>query len=211
MEELHQINSNKSELWNLSLKDLFYKYVRFLPLFMLSVAIALFLAFAYLRYTTRVYSSTSSMLIKSEQPSNRSDKIEDILEGGSNRSQNIQNEIEVIKSRPLMERVVKKLNLEFSYTAKGKIKDYNIYKQGPFVAEAFEIADSSKNFSLGIKFIDDNKFRVDNESTIFTTGQLFQNPHGVLRLTKKTPAIAHPVTRSVSCRFLTGICPVFAK
>lgn len=74
MEEQQQINTNKSELWNLSIKDLFYKYVRFLPLFLLSVAICLFLAFAYLRYTTRVYSATGSMLIKSEQQSNRSEK-----------------------------------------------------------------------------------------------------------------------------------------
>jgi uncharacterized protein involved in exopolysaccharide biosynthesis len=115
------------------------------------------------------------MFIKNQQQSNRSDKIEDILKGGDNGSQNIQNEVEILKSRPLMERVVKKLNLEFAYTAKGKIKDYNIYKQGPFVAEAFEIADSSGSFSLGIKFIDDSKFRVDNESAIFTTGQLFKN------------------------------------
>src|SRR6478736_911333 len=107
MEEQQQqvINSNKSELWNLSLKDLFYKYVRFLPLFLLSVAIALFLAFAYLRYTTRVYSATGSMLIKSDAPSGRSDKLEDIL-GENNRAQNISNEIEVLKSEPLMERVV---------------------------------------------------------------------------------------------------------
>ena len=190
MEEQQQINSNKSELWNLSVKDLFYKYVRFLPLFLLSVAIALFLAFAYLRYTTRIYNSTGTMLIKNQQQSNRSDKIEDILEGGNNRSQNIQNEIEVLKSRPLMERVVKKLNLEFSYTAKGKIKDYNVYKQGPFIAEAFEIADSSKGFLMSIKFIGSNRFRVDNESTVFTTGQLFKNPHGVFRLTRQAPAPA---------------------
>src|SRR5215831_15031816 len=110
MEEQQQINTNKSELWNLSLKDLFYKYVRFLPLFLLSVAIALFLAFAYLRYTTRVYSATGSMLIKYDQQQNRNDKVTDLLEGG-NKTENIQNEIEVLKSRPLMQRVVKKLNL----------------------------------------------------------------------------------------------------
>src|SRR5881392_3663084 len=105
MEEQQQIiNSNKSELWNLSLKDLFYKYVRFLPLFLLSVAIALFLAFAYLRYTTRVYSATGSMMIKSEQAPARSEKVDEILLGG-NHTENIQNEIEVLKSRPLMERV----------------------------------------------------------------------------------------------------------
>ena len=95
MEEQQQINSNKSELWNLSIKDLFYKYVRFLPLFLLSVAIALFLAFAYLRYSTRIYSATGNMQIKSEQPG-RSDKVEDIL-AGSNRTQNIQNEMEVLR------------------------------------------------------------------------------------------------------------------
>ncbi len=189
MEEQQIINSNKSELWNLSLKDLFYKYVRFLPLFLLSVAIALFLAFAYLRYTTRIYSATGSMLIKNDQPSNRSDKIEDILEGGSNRGQNIQNEIEVLKSRPLMERVVKKLNLEFSYIAKGKIKDYNIYKQGTFIAESFEIADSNSSFSLNIKFINDHEFRVDNGASTIEIGQLFRNVHGVFRLVKHSQPI----------------------
>src|SRR5258705_10761894 len=191
MEEQQQqiINTNKSELWNLSLKDLFYKYVRFLPLFLLSVAIALLLAFAYLRYTTRIYSATGSMLIKNDQQSNRSDKIEDILAGG-NKSENIQNEIEVLKSRPLMERVVAKLNLEFSYIAKGKIKDYNIYKQGPFIAEAFEITDSMRSFSLNVKFIDADRFKVDNSSVIFQMGQLFTNPNGVFRLTKRIAAIA---------------------
>jgi tyrosine-protein kinase Etk/Wzc len=192
MEEQQQqiINSNKSELWNLSIKDLFFKYVRFLPLFLLSVAMALFFAFAYLRYTTRIYSATGTMLIKNEQPSSRGDKVEYILEGGNNRSQNIQTEIEVLKSRPLMERVVKKLNLEFSYIAKGKIKDYNIYKEGPFIAEAYSIKDSAAGFSLAIKFIDANRFRVNNESNVFTMGQLFENTHGVFRLTKLTPSVA---------------------
>jgi tyrosine-protein kinase Etk/Wzc len=188
MEEQQQINSNKSELWNLSIKDLFYKYVRFLPLFLLSVAIALFLAFAYLRYSTRIYSATGNMQIKSEQPG-RSDKVEDIL-AGSNRTQNIQNEIEVLRSIPLMERAVRKLNLEFQYTAKGKIKDFNIYNQGPFIMEAFQIADSLGGFSMKIKFINDHQFRVNNDATIFSTGQLFQNPGGVFRLVKKTPAVA---------------------
>ncbi|HLG41423.1 MAG TPA: polysaccharide biosynthesis tyrosine autokinase [Chitinophagaceae bacterium] len=190
MEEQQQqlINSNKSELWNLSLKDLFYKYVRFLPLFLLSVAIALLLAFAYLRYTTRIYSSTGAMLIKYEQQSNRSDKIEDILKGG-NETQNIQNEIEVLKSKPLMERVVKKLNLQFSYTAKGRFIVNNIYKQGPFIAQAFKIADSSGGFSMDIKFINDHQFRVNNESATFALGDLFENGHGVFSLIKRAPAI----------------------
>jgi capsular exopolysaccharide synthesis family protein len=189
MEEQQQIiNSNKSELWNLSIKDLFYKYVRFLPMFLLSVAIALLLAFAYLRYTTRVYSATGSMLIKTEDRPGRSDKIEDIIEGG-NKTQNIQNEIEVLKSKQLMQRVVQKLNLEFSYSAKGRFVVNNIYKQGPFLAEAFEIADSAHGFTLNIKFATSDEFRINNETALFKMGQLFKNEHGVFRLVKRLPAV----------------------
>ena len=52
-------NLHKSELWSLSIRDLFYKYVRFLPWFVLSVAVALFGAYAYLRYTTPIYSTAA--------------------------------------------------------------------------------------------------------------------------------------------------------
>ena len=99
MEE--QINKNRSELWNLSVRDIFYKYVRFLPLFLLSLAFALLIAWIYLRYATRIYGAAGTMLINNEQASRNNDKVEDILIGG-NKSQNIQNEIEILKSRPLM-------------------------------------------------------------------------------------------------------------
>src|SRR6185503_4199000 len=106
--------TGKSELWNLSLRDLFYKYVRFLPLFVLSVAITLFAAFIYLRYTVPIYRVGSSLIIKSEQPgSGRSNNFEDVFI--NDRNQNIQSEIEILKSKPLMQRVVDSLHLQFTY------------------------------------------------------------------------------------------------
>jgi capsular exopolysaccharide synthesis family protein len=177
-----KINSSKSELGNLSLKDLFYKYIRFLPLFILSVALALLVAFMYLRYAGQIYSAGGSMLIKSESNNNRPDKVEDILT--SNRTQNIQSEIEILKSRPLMARVVNKLNLQFNYIAKGRIKDQNVYKQAPFILQAIEINDSIHPFSVKIKFTGPDKFRINNETTDFLFGQEFKNSHGRFRLVK---------------------------
>src|SRR5688572_3078044 len=144
--------SNKSEVWNLSVRDVFYKYIRYLPLFLLSLAFALLVAWIYLRYTTRIYSSTGTMLIKSEKPASRDDKVEDIL-SGNNRSQNIQNEIEILKSKPLMERVVNRIHLQVSYIAIGKITEFNIYSQAPFVMEIFELTDSSTSFATKIKIL----------------------------------------------------------
>lgn len=185
MEE--QINSNKSEFWNLSVRDLFYKYIRFLPLFVLSVAFALLAAWVYLRYATRIYGASGTMLIKSDKTTTRNDKVEDIL-SGNNRTQNIQSEIEILKSRPLMERVVNKLQLQFSYTAIGKIKEFNVYKQGPFLAEALKIEDSSRAFSVRIRFIGNNQFRVNSQSPVFNFGDVFENENGFFRLTKEGAA-----------------------
>lgn len=178
-----QIKTGKTEQGTLSLKDLFYKYIRFLPLFLLSVALGLLIAFTYLRYTSQVYSAGGSMLIESESNNNRPDKVEDILMG-NNRSQNIQSEIEILKSRPLMARVVKKLNLQFGYTAKGRIKDQNVYKLAPFSIHALKIADSARAFSIKIKFDDGKHFKINNESIQFEFEQVFENRNGVFKLSR---------------------------
>ena len=176
-----QIKIGKAELGNLSLKDIFYKYIRFLPLFILSVALALLAAYTYLRYANQVYRAAGSMLINSETNNNQSDKVENILMG-NNRAQNIQSEIEILKSRPLMARVVSKLNLQFGYTAKGRIKDQNVYKQAPFIIDALNISDSARAFSMKIKFNNSTQFRINNETHDFGFDQVFENKHGAFKL-----------------------------
>ena len=172
MEE--SIKTAKSELWSLSLRDLFYKYVRFLPIFVLSVAVALFGAYAYLRWATPIFSTNGTLIIQSEtKGGGRGDKFEDIFGGG--KSQNIQSEIEILKSKPLMSRVVNKLNLQYSYFVIGKIKTINIYKYGPFVIEAAELTDSSRSFTLKIKFVNNQAFRVNDDNTLITFGRFFKN------------------------------------
>ncbi|MFZ1329223.1 MAG: hypothetical protein WAW27_09360, partial [Chitinophagaceae bacterium] len=178
MEE--SVNSGKSELGNLSFRDLFYKYVRFLPLFVLSVAFALLGAYMYLRYTIPIYSVGGSMVIKSDQGNSRGDKLEDLF--GNNKSLNIQSEMEILKSRPLMQRVVDSLNLQFSYFVKGKIKKVNIYRQGPFIVNALRINDSSRSFSIKIRFSNNRNFRIDGLEKIYTFGQLITIPYGVIKL-----------------------------
>ncbi|MEO6613324.1 MAG: polysaccharide biosynthesis tyrosine autokinase [Chitinophagaceae bacterium] len=184
MEE--SLKTTKSELWSLSLRDLFYKYVRFLPIFVLSVAIALLCAYAYLRYATPIYSTTGTLIIKSDLPNARGDKFDDIFGGGgSGKSQNIQNEIEVLKSKGLMSRVVEKLHLQYSYYVKGKIKTINIYKFGPFLIEATEITDSSQAFTLKIKFVNDQAFKVNNDNTVIGFDRYFKNQFGTFRLIRQ--------------------------
>lgn len=178
-----QISQVKNEMAGLSVRDIFFKYLRFLPLIILCVAVALFGAYIYLRYATRIYNSGGRMIIEQQKQSSQSDRAEDIL-FGSNRAQNLQNEIEVLKSVPLMTRVVKNLGLSLNYTAKGRIIESNIYNQAAFSVDVLEIADSSSSFALNIKITGNDQFQVNKENT-FRFGEIFKNQHGVFRLQKK--------------------------
>ena len=95
---------------------------------------------------------------------------------------NIQNEIEVLKSRPLMNRVVDSLGLQYSYTAKGRFKKVNIYNLGPFYMEALEIVDSTRSFTFKLKFLNSKVFRINDEKNTFSFGQVFKNDKGLFRL-----------------------------
>ena len=174
------INNHRSELFSLSLRDLFYKYIRFLPIIILSVALALFAAYAYLRYATPIFSVAGSMNIKSDTKNARTDRFEDMFV--NDKAANLQSEIEVLKSKPLMQRVVTKLHLQINYFAVGNIKTSNIYKQGPFLLEPLAIKDSSRSFSMHINFVKTNKFTVNDDATVFSFGQIFKNNNGVFRV-----------------------------
>jgi uncharacterized protein involved in exopolysaccharide biosynthesis len=99
--EGHQ--SGNKDLGTLSIKDLFFKYVRFLPVFLVSVALCLLGAYLYLRYTTPIYRVTGTLTFKQQEQS-RGGKFDDIF--NAKNVSDVQSEIEILKSQDLMERVV---------------------------------------------------------------------------------------------------------
>ncbi|MEZ5035222.1 MAG: polysaccharide biosynthesis tyrosine autokinase [Chitinophagaceae bacterium] len=177
-------NEAKQELSNLTLRDMFYKYIRFLPLFVISVALALFGAYAYLRYTTPTYSTNATMLLKldPETGGGPSDKFDDIF--GQNQRLNIQSEMEVLKSKALMERVVRKLNLQYNYYVKGKIRTINIYKTGPFLIQTIQLSDSLRPFTLKLNFDNHNRFTINGSDQKFRFNTPFTIPEGTFQLNR---------------------------
>lgn len=171
MEENQVVNK---DLGGLSIRDIFFKYIRFLPAFLISIAVALLGAFLYLRYTTPIYRASGTITFIEEK--GRGDKLDEIF--NSNKTQDVLAEIEVLKSKPLMERVVSSLGLQTTYNAVGKIKTLNIYKSCPFRMDILSITDSLRSFSMAIKFVDDQHFQINNESTLYSFGQQFQNAYG---------------------------------
>src|SRR5215211_200035 len=115
-----QFQTVKTEAAGLSVKDMLFKYIRFLPLFIISLALALLFAFIYLRYTTPVYQSHGALIVKDDNGSGGNSG------GGASgdlfqqmfvldNSINVKNEIEILRSKPLIKRVIENLNLNFTY------------------------------------------------------------------------------------------------
>lgn len=174
--------SNTKDLGSLTIKDMFFKYIRFLPVFLVSVAICLLAAYLYLRWSTPIYRVGGTITFKTDE-NPRGDKFNDIFLAKS--VSDIQTEIEILKSRPLMERVVDTAKLQVNYFAIGKIKTLNIYKSCPFRLEIIKINDTLIPFRLNVLFVNENEFRINKESEKFTVDKdYFANAYGEFRIKK---------------------------
>ena len=171
------------------IKELFFKYVRFLPLFILSLILALLAGYLYLRYTTPVYRSAGALMIRKDNPQGGSggtggDQFQQMFV--LDNSINIQSEIELIQSRPVMERVVNALELNTSYFSKGNIGETNIYKNSPFKLEVVQLRDSGAAFNLEVQVANDYGFRLGEEEKVIPFGHAFEAGNGTFRL-MRTP------------------------
>jgi tyrosine-protein kinase Etk/Wzc len=173
--------SGNKDLGNLSIKDLFFKYIRFLPVFLVSVALCLLGAYLYLRYTTPIYRVTGTLSFKQEEQRGGG-KFEDIF--NAKNVSDIQSEIEILKSQALMEKVVDSVNLQTNYFAVGKIKTLNIYTACPFRLNIIKLTDSFRSFKMNVTFPEEDEFRVNKESTRFKFGDVFENAYGLFTLSK---------------------------
>ena len=124
----------------LNLYALFFKFFAYWPWFIVSVVGCLLLAFVYLRYQAPVYNISASVLIKEQDARSKAmmgtngalGALQDI--GGFSMTSNFDNEIEILKSRTLIRKVVTDLNLYIN-TQQQRAFGYapSLYKQSPVV------------------------------------------------------------------------------
>jgi tyrosine-protein kinase Etk/Wzc len=174
-----------SDINSPSIKDLFFRYVRFLPLFIISVALALLVAYLYLRYTTPIYRSAAILSIQQAEEGQGDEKFQQLF--SSSNTKNIQSEIEYLRSRRLMERVVKALQLNVTYYGVGNIREQNIYRSNPVALQILQLADSAASFTFNIEFNDNRQFRINEGPTLYALGQEFKNGYGVFKLVATAP------------------------
>jgi len=131
--------SQNSSSSNIDINEIIKPYLRKWPWFILSVILCLFLSYFALKFIVPVYSVKTTILIKDSKgsaPGGDLNVLQDLSGFGGMKTNSIDNEIEVLKSKKLMRDVVTSQNLQVDIFAKSKIKQTELYKaSSPIVVQ----------------------------------------------------------------------------
>ncbi len=164
-------NAEVEESGGFQLKELWTIVVLNWQWIAISAFIALCLAFAYLRYTHPVYSSSMKILIKDEDKkkfANGQMSLENM--GLISNSNGFDNELEILRSTSISTRVVKKLKLYVRYYIQGRIRKSELYKDSPIIIDMPEQELNELECRIGLKITKaDQKYNV--EGRIYVPGE----------------------------------------
>jgi len=142
----------------IDLKIFIDRYLIFWKQILLSIVMFLLIGFLYNRYSTKIYKSSTTLLIKEE--SNASLGSDDVFEGLDlfGGQKNIKNEIGILESFSLTKKTLEKLNFRTSYYHSGSFKSDDIYKKTPFTVTIDKYQPQSINQKFFIKIVSEDEF-----------------------------------------------------
>jgi tyrosine-protein kinase Etk/Wzc len=174
------------------------QYTRYWYLFVLSLGICLGAAYGYLKYyAVPEYSITSTILIKDDkghQPSASEGFALNLFAS----SKNLNNEIEILESKSLMERVVKNLGLTTTYYYPGKFRDLELYgKSLPIRVITSNTKDGFANKTMTITPKANGLFVLnkDGKTGIYKLGQTIHESYGDFTVVVDS---AYDITQSIN-------------
>ena len=169
MEELQEYSDKEDS--NFDLKAEVYKYLVHWKLVLLGCIVGVFIAYMYNRYTIPEFLTLSSMMILKDD---QNQMVGELPSGGASilafDNSTIDNQIETLRSRQLIEEVVKQLDLNISYFNEGQVIAVEAYERSSVVIN-FLSADSVVNkvdMSLLVSPISSTKYELLSESENFS-------------------------------------------
>lgn len=158
--EMNKIHSN--EEIEINFKDIFNKLLDKWTWFLISVFICVLIAFIYGRYTAPSYQIKAKLIVNDDQKGGGLGKQATALMdlGGLMGSKNsVENEVEILKTRFLMEQVVREMQLNIVYSKKTDFVSRELY-QAPFKINLTKGIDTIKTTKLEVVKISPNRLLV---------------------------------------------------
>jgi uncharacterized protein involved in exopolysaccharide biosynthesis len=131
------------------------KYLANWKWFVLGVTLCFVCAYIYLRYVTPVYQASTTILVKDDKKGGILSEVSafaDLGLGGGIKS-NVDNEVEILKSRSLVESAVKSLELNISILKKGRVNTVDVYKEVPIEAHFSNLTSTFYTDAMAWEFV----------------------------------------------------------
>jgi len=168
-------NPQDEEKDNFNLVEIIAPYLRSWKTYAISITLCLIGAVFYLKQATPIYQVSTSLMLKDENEGGGGigalGDFEDLgLLGGS--SSKVDNELEILKSRYLLNKVIEKLNVHISYWEIEGFKKNAFYKNNPFLIKS--LGDNKDYFLeelvLNVNVLNENEFsiQINDEDEIVT-------------------------------------------
>jgi tyrosine-protein kinase Etk/Wzc len=169
-----------------SIKDQIEYYLSNWKWFVLGIVVFLTGAYIYLRYSTPKYSATTTLMLRDEKKGGADSQMSAFADLAilSNVKSNLDNEIEVLKSRTLITNAVRSLGLNVSYINEGRVKSEELYKNSPIQFNFFSFNDGYKEKNIVYKVIGSgtNSYilydRNENKKGVYQYGQTIKLREG---------------------------------
>ncbi|MGF7232884.1 GumC family protein, partial [Arachidicoccus sp.] len=190
------IQDQESASESINLKAELSKYTQKWYWFVLGVLICMISAFIYLRYATPQYSISTELLIRDDK---KGPDVSSMMGGGAvsstgssmfsdlglfNSQQNIDNEIEVLKSQSLLQRTFAKMpQLQTSIFVNGTFKSAEVYgDKAPIAVHILQLDSTAYKLKdlVKLKIKSSNSFELTDAagSTIYSFGQRVNRTYG---------------------------------
>lgn len=154
-------------------KEIFLRYAPFFPWIALSLVIALTISWVKLRYSTPVFNVAGKILVKNNNPyATQGEKFSNIL-GMPNDNTNLNNEIEIIKSNAIAERVARQLSLSQQYAFKGQVRTAEAsVRDLPFKWLIESVEDSAVSTTFDVFLRGNNQFSFKENGSLISFGEM---------------------------------------
>ena len=172
----------------INFKKEFFKFLKYWPWILLSIAIFYVGSYFYLKYTQPYYSSKTTLLFQQASPNKSAlNDLKNLGMGVSDDSE-LLGEAAVIISKPILKKVVKNLDLDISFFAKGKIREIDLYNTAPYKGSILSFSKGFSGASYYIEPVNGTSYRLSEgpikDKSTFKYGEIAELPWGKVVIIK---------------------------
>ncbi|WP_353136531.1 polysaccharide biosynthesis tyrosine autokinase, partial [Pseudopedobacter sp.] len=176
----------------INLKQIFEQYAYYWRWFVLSIIVCLIAAFFYLRYAESIYSVSAKILLQDDKQASGElaglSELSALTGGGTGYSAFVSDQMEVIKSRRILRKVVELNKLNIEYFSKGNLKSNELLEDNSpvriILLEPNNPRLDTVIYTFSLSQTDEGKFKIkdNNDTKEYSLGQKIRTPLGLITI-----------------------------